>query len=89
MAAFFKGTKPAERTRARTEVAEIVEKGERGWQEALRPIAAELGWGEHPIRPFHYEVELPEVFDRDNPGFDAIVGNPPFAGMISIIASTQ
>jgi N-6 DNA Methylase len=80
VAAFFKGSKPAERKRARTQVAEIAEKGERGWQEVLRPIAAELGWGEHSIRPFHYEIELPEVFDRDNPGFDAIVGNPPFLG---------
>jgi hypothetical protein len=86
-AAFFKGSKPAERMQARAEVAEIVEKGERGWQEALSPIAAELGWGEHPIRPFHYEIELPEIFDRDNPGFDAIVGNPPFAYKNTIIAS--
>ena len=30
--------------------------------------------------PFHWEIEFPEVFDRENPGFDAIVGNPPFAG---------
>ena len=28
--------------------------------------------------PFHWEVELPEVFD--NGGFDAVVGNPPFLG---------
>ena len=26
------------------------------------------------------ELELPGVLGRDNPGFDAIVGNPPFAG---------
>jgi len=32
------------------------------------------------IRPFHWEIEFPEVFDRENPGFDAIVGNPPFMG---------
>jgi hypothetical protein len=31
-------------------------------------------------RPFHWPVEFPEVFSRDNPGFDAIVGNPPFLG---------
>jgi len=37
------------------------------------------GW-----RPFHWEVEFPEVFVRDNPGYDAIVGNPPFAGKITI-----
>jgi hypothetical protein len=33
-----------------------------------------------PVRPFHWEIEFPEVFDRENPGFDGIVGNPPFLG---------
>uniref|UniRef100_UPI001EF36E9D BREX-1 system adenine-specific DNA-methyltransferase PglX n=1 Tax=Halomicronema sp. CCY15110 TaxID=2767773 RepID=UPI001EF36E9D len=32
------------------------------------------------ITPFNWEIEFPEVFDRENPGFDAIVGNPPFLG---------
>jgi methylase of polypeptide subunit release factors len=32
-------------------------------------------------RPFHWLVEFPEVFlHTDNPGFHAIVGNPPFVG---------
>lgn len=32
-------------------------------------------------RPFHWLVEFPEVFlHTDNPGFDALVGNPPFVG---------
>jgi hypothetical protein len=39
------------------------------------------------VRPFHWEVEFPEVFDRENPGFDAFVGNPPFAGKNTIIAA--
>ena len=30
--------------------------------------------------PFHWPLEFPAVFDRDNPGFDVIVGNPPFLG---------
>lgn len=36
------------------------------------------------IRPFHWELEFPDVFfDKDgnrkeNPGFDAILGNPPY-----------
>ena len=34
----------------------------------------------HGQTPFHWELEFPEVFLRDNPGFDAIIGNPPFAG---------
>jgi len=36
--------------------------------------------GPHPVAPFHWEIEFPEVFDRENPGFDAFVGNPPFMG---------
>ncbi|WP_437878393.1 Eco57I restriction-modification methylase domain-containing protein [Sorangium sp. So ce513] len=32
------------------------------------------------LRPFHWEIEFPEVFSRKNPGFDAFVGNPPFLG---------
>lgn len=33
-----------------------------------------------PLPPFHWQLEFPEVFGRKNPGFDAIVGNPPFMG---------
>ncbi len=39
-----------------------------------------LNAGEKPISPFHWEIEFPEVFDRNNPGFDVFVGNPPFLG---------
>src|SRR5690606_2946722 len=31
----------------------------------------------------------PEVFQRDNPGYDAIVGNPPFAGKNTIIGGNR
>jgi hypothetical protein len=31
-------------------------------------------------KPFHWVLEFPEVFNRENGGFDAIVGNPPFLG---------
>lgn len=31
-------------------------------------------------KPFHWVVEFPEVFQRKEKGFDAIVGNPPFMG---------
>ena len=30
--------------------------------------------------PLHWALEFPEVFSRENPGFDALVGNPPFLG---------
>jgi N-6 DNA Methylase len=51
--------------------------------------ARALRGGEHPITPFHWEIEFPEVFDRDNGGFDAFVGNPPFAGVTSLFESTR
>jgi hypothetical protein len=52
----------------------------------LRALAEALREREPPVVPFHWEIEFPEVFGRDNPGFDAIVGNPPFAGKNAIIA---
>lgn len=38
---------------------------------------------EEGVTPFHWELEFPEVFfdaerPRPNPGFDAILGNPPY-----------
>ena len=44
----------------------------------------DLREAEPPLVPFHWEVELPEVFERERPGFDAIVGNPPFGGKNNI-----
>ena len=43
-----------------------------------------------PLIPFHWELEFPEVFALDEAlrptrGFDAIVGNPPFAGKNTLI----
>ena len=46
----------------------------------LEAIAEAMRSAEMPIVPFHWQVEFPEVFARANPGFDAIVGNPPFMG---------
>ncbi|MGA7202293.1 MAG: type IIL restriction-modification enzyme MmeI, partial [Candidatus Cybelea sp.] len=33
-----------------------------------------------PRTPLHWALAFPEVFNRPLPGFDAIVGNPPFMG---------
>ena len=41
-------------------------------------------------RFFHWEIEFPEVFrdkfgrEKDNPGFDAVVGNPPYVSVTNI-----
>jgi hypothetical protein len=39
-----------------------------------------------PMRPFHWHFEFPEVFTGKQPGFDAVIGNPPFGGKNTILA---
>ena len=84
LAAFFEGSKPRQREDHRRQFADAVQRGEMhgylGWLEALRRK-------EPPLAPFHWAIEFPEVFDRENPGFDAVVGNPPFAGKNTVAAA--
>ena len=54
-----------------------------------RPTAEHSLLTAHRIIPFHWQIEFPEVFDRENPGFDGIVGNPPFAGKNTLSNSTR
>jgi hypothetical protein len=67
--------------------------GERGEQEKADPkgelegIARGLRERARPVTPFHWELEFPEVFSRENGGFDAIVGNPPFAGKNAVYSA--
>ena len=83
IAAFFAADKPKAR---REEAAEV-----ESWLTA--PRSCRLGQARRRPRrrcahgrltPFHWEIEFPEVFARDNGGFDAIVGNPPFAAARTI-----
>ncbi|MBD2093419.1 class I SAM-dependent DNA methyltransferase [Microcoleus sp. FACHB-1515] len=55
---------------------------EAGWVNAseLWQISDRLRSGQHAVIPFNWEDEFLEVFERENPGFDCIVGNPPFLG---------
>ena len=84
VAAFFDANKPRERTAMRDKYASAVLDGSaahyRDWIQRRR---AE----DPPLAPFHWEMEFPEVFDTDNPGFNVIVGNPPFQGGRNITAS--
>ena len=77
LAAFFGESKPAARERERKRLAAEVRnrraEDHRSWIEQLRS-------GDPPLAPFHWEIEFPEVFERENPGFDAFIGNPPFLG---------
>src|ERR1019366_8675088 len=77
LAAFFEAEKPKEREAKRRKYASAVLSGE---AEHYRSRLEEWRHAEPPLAPFHWEVEFPEVFERENPGFDAVVGNPPFAG---------
>ena len=57
---------------------------------ALEELAKKQRQLEKPIVPFHWELEFPEIFDLDQSlrpqgGFNAVVGNPPFAGKNTII----
>ena len=40
-------------------------------------------------RPFHWSVEFPEAFTRDSPGFDIVVGNPPYVSVTHIPADDR
>ncbi|MBA2642687.1 MAG: N-6 DNA methylase, partial [Actinobacteria bacterium] len=77
LAAFFGGEKPKEREVKRNEYADAVAAGD---AEGNRAWLEEWRHAERPLVPFHWEIEFPEVFERENAGFDAIVGNPPFLG---------
>jgi hypothetical protein len=79
VAAFFSTAKPKAREEARQEVTASLNLGGTGWQEHFTHQVAAIRKGDNPLYPFHWELQFPEVFARDNPGFDAIFGNPPFA----------
>ncbi len=84
VAAFFASEKPRERESKRLEFANTVVSGDakpfQGWLEERRHA-------DPPLAPFHWEIEFPEVFERENPGFDAFVGNPPFQGGRNVTAT--
>ena len=88
IAVFFAEDKPKAREKKRAEVESWLGGSPVAWDK-LGAMAAMLKQGAHPLTPFHWEIEFPEVFARENGGFDAVVGNPPFAGKNTIIASNR
>ena len=56
---------------------------------ALRRSADTLANGKQVIHPFHWELEFPEVSVGLDPGFDAVIGNPPFAGKNTLLAGNR
>lgn len=84
IASFFDGEKAAQRKDNREEYLGLLEAWKRDLdadaQLQIQSILVRLRSGQYPVMPFHWEIEFPEVFDGDTPGFDAFVGNPPFLG---------
>ena len=85
VAAFFTGEKPKQREEARRRMQSLVEADLRAQGFISVDCEIELAIkvlrrGSQGVAPFHWEIEFPEVFERETPGFDAIVGNPPFLG---------
>lgn len=82
--AFFRGGATArDRERARARLRPLADAARRGDPAAslrLRALSDELRAGDRPVIPFHWQLEFPHVFARDDPGFDVFVGNPPFLG---------
>jgi hypothetical protein len=82
--AFFAGANARERERNLIEVQQLVLAPSPSSWERLEMLRERLHASPIGITGFHWELEFPDVFTRSNPGFDAIVGNPPFAGKNTI-----
>ncbi len=88
ISAFFEGSSKKDRQERSTEYAALIGHWRSQGSENVGNNATDFGissisWklrNQKGVVPFNWEVEFPEVFDRDNPGFDAILGNPPFLG---------
>lgn len=89
VASFFAGKNKKQRQQFREEYSHIVGnwRNEDIDSQQLQSISDNLRSAEKPILPFHWDLEFPEVFDRDNHGFDAIIGNQPFLGGWKISSS--
>lgn len=81
--AFLEESRPTGRERLRLKYAESVFSGTAN---KFKDKLAQFRHADPPIAQFHWEAEFPEVFWRSNPGFNLIVGNPPFAGKNTLTA---
>lgn len=82
VAAFFQGGNAKARDNLEKDYIQGLNQGMAA--KKIQGIRQELAAGPKGIRPFHWELEFPEVFQEGRGGFDAFVGNPPFAGKNTI-----
>ncbi len=84
LSAFFTGRTPRGREIARSEFSKVLLDSDS--DDPSNPLD-DVRYEVKPLASFHWEIEFPEVFERHNPGFDCIIGNPPFAGKNSVIGA--
>ena len=87
--AFFSTVKPRVRETKRQEIESWLNEPPAAMWIKVRGLASTLRQGERRVPPFHWELEFPEVFARENPGFDGIVGNPPYLGVTGLENTTR
>ena len=82
LSAFFRASNTRMREKSLKEYGSRILRGE--LTSITNPLSRDR-FTAKPLASFHWEIEFPEVFDRLYPGFDAIIGNPPFAGKNAVI----
>jgi hypothetical protein len=87
VAAFFNGKKPKDREELKQLylAATLQHSSAEELDDELAEPLERLREGEKGIQPLHWQLAFPDVFGRENPGFDVFVGNPPFAGRNTIV----
>jgi hypothetical protein len=82
VAAFFNGKKQKDREELKKLYLEATlqhSSAEELEAELAEPLER-LREGEKGIQPLHWQLAFPDVFGREEPGFDIFVGNPPYLG---------
>ena len=82
LSAFFRASNTRTREKSLKEYGSRILRGE--VTSITNPLSCDR-FAAKPLASFHWEIEFPEVFDRLYPGFDALIGNPPFAGKNAVI----
>jgi hypothetical protein len=82
VAAFFNGKKPKDREELKKLYLEATLQHNTAaeLEDELAEPLERLREGKKGIQPLHWQLAFPDVFGRQEPGFDVFVGNPPFIG---------
>ena len=75
LASYFNDYKKDKREAMRGHLLDVVQQGADVPAQYYGPVEVVEG-----VRPFHWQLEFPEVFLNGRSGFDGFVGNPPFIG---------